>query len=196
MSEKDAQRAVTVDLLDRAIRTGTFSEEATDAARMLTPAELDKIRADGIPQFDSRKKEDGNARMFKGHLLVPRNATAKDILEILGLPTDGRMPPEPEPDLEPQEHENTGTSSAEYVARRDRAVDKHMRELAQKTSPNPVYPKWYFSFAIVALLASVGYAVYDIFGAIVGLAITISVIRLFGRQIAAFTTGNTQRSHP
>ena len=102
MSAEDARRAVTADRLERAIRSGTFSDEAAQAARMLTPAELDGIRANGIPEFDIRKKEDGDALTHHGQLLVPRDASAQDIINLLGLQGDGREPPEPdEPEPEP-----------------------------------------------------------------------------------------------
>ncbi len=96
LTPADADRAVTADRLERVIRAGTFSEEAAAAARSLPPEALDAIRKGGVPSFQTVKKGEvpgwrkGSAG---GVVRVPRDATAKDVLDALGYEATKPEPP-------------------------------------------------------------------------------------------------------
>jgi len=105
MSAEDARRAVTADRLERAIRSGTFSDEAAKAARRLTPEQLDAIRERGIPKFEKARNKEQPGTVYKGRILTPRDPSADDILRVLGLSKSGGdtpHPPVPQPAAKPK----------------------------------------------------------------------------------------------
>lgn len=86
LTREKADRAVTADRLERVIRAG-ISEEAAAAARSLPPDALDAIRKSGVPSFLPVKKGEvpgWNKGSAGGVVRVPREATAKDVLDALG----------------------------------------------------------------------------------------------------------------
>jgi len=83
MTPADARRAVTADRLERAIRSGTSSDEAAKAVRMLSPAQLDAIRDRGIPKFEPARKGEKAGDTYKGRILTPRKPTADDMRDLL-----------------------------------------------------------------------------------------------------------------
>lgn len=96
MTPEEADRAVTADRLERVIRAGTLSEDAAAAARSLPPDALDAIRKGGIPSFQTAKK--GEAPGWRkgsagGVVRVPKDATAKDVLDALGYEAANPEPP-------------------------------------------------------------------------------------------------------
>lgn len=104
LTEEDARRAVTADRLEKAIRSGTFSDAAAEAARMLSPEQIDMIRERGIPKFEQARNNEQPGTKFQGRLLTPRNPNADDILRVLGLPKSGgdtspKPTPKPPPSL-------------------------------------------------------------------------------------------------
>lgn len=101
LTEEDARRAVTADRLERAIRSGTFSDAAAEAARMLSPEQLDMLRERGIPKFEPARNNERPGTVYRGRILTPRDPDAAAILRVLGLPEGGSGTPQPAPSHEP-----------------------------------------------------------------------------------------------
>ena len=95
LTEEDARRAVTADRLEQAIRSGTFSDAAAEAARMLSPEQIDMIRERGIPKFELARNNEQPGTVYKGRILTPRDPSADDILRVLGLSKSGGDTPHP-----------------------------------------------------------------------------------------------------
>jgi hypothetical protein len=88
MTPADAARAVTADRLEKAIRLGTLSDSAAAAVKMMAPADLDAIRAAGIPSFSlvkDKKTAGYNKGVAGGIVHVARTATAQDVLNAMGI---------------------------------------------------------------------------------------------------------------
>lgn len=97
-SPDDARRAVTADRVERAIRSGVFSDEAAAAARMLPPGKLDELRASGIPSFEPARNGENVGSTRGGRvILTPADPSAEDILKLLGVEQGGSEPPAPRP---------------------------------------------------------------------------------------------------
>lgn len=88
LSPADAARAVTGDRLEKAIRLGTLSDSAAAAVKMMSPADLDAIRAAGIPSFalvKDKKAAGYNKGVGGGIVRIERTATAQDVLNAMGI---------------------------------------------------------------------------------------------------------------
>lgn len=88
MTPADAARAVTADRLEKAIRLGTLSDSAAAAVKMMAPADLDAIRAAGIPSFQlvkDKKAAGYNKGVGGGIVRIERTATAQDVLNAMGI---------------------------------------------------------------------------------------------------------------
>lgn len=97
-SPDDARRAVTADRVERAIRSGVFSDAAAAAARMLPPGKLDELRASGIPSFEPARNGENVGSTRGGRvILTPADPSAEDILKLLGVEQGGSEPPAPRP---------------------------------------------------------------------------------------------------
>jgi hypothetical protein len=89
MSPEDARRAVTADRLEKSIRVGVFSDEAAEAARLIAPEDLDAIRERGVPRFEQARTGDTIGAPRSGRIITPRDPTADDIINLLGVRREG-----------------------------------------------------------------------------------------------------------
>jgi len=129
LTPENADRAVTADRLERVIRAGTLSEEAATAARSLPTEALDAIRKGGVPSFQTVKK--GEATGWRkgsagGVVRVPRDPTAKDVLEALGYKAAAK--PDPAPDPAPKAQQTV--RSEETLKKKAHAKDAQVSALA------------------------------------------------------------------